>query len=70
MPSRKRYLTQTPSTLDVCIHKDDTERGNMTIYHQQLPRRTLSAFYCHHSLAQMRHLAMSYSATQEMKGNW
>ena len=66
----QRYLPQTPSALDVCIHKDDTERGNMTICHQHLPRRTLSDFYYHHMcLAQMHHLNVSSSATQGMTGN-
>ena len=69
MPSRQRYLPQTPSALDVCLHKDDTELGNLTIYHQHLPRRTFPAFYCHHRLSQMRHLAVSSSETQGMTGN-
>ena len=68
--SRQQYLPQTPSALDVCLHKDDPEQGNRTIFHQYLPCRTFSDFYYHHlCLAQMRHLDVSSSATQGMTGN-
>ena len=71
VPSRQRYLPQTSSALDDCLHKDDTEGGNLTICHQHLPRFPFSAFYYHNlCLAQMRHLAVRSSTTQEMRGNW
>ena len=68
VPSRQQYLPQTPSTLDVCLNKDDTERGNLKICHQNLPRWPFYALYFHHRLTQMRHMAVSYSATQGMTG--
>ena len=70
MPSRQQYIPQNPSALDVCLHNYDTERGNMKICNQHLPLWPFSAFYCHHRLSQMRHLALSYYETKGMTGNW
>ena len=71
MTSRQRHSPQTNSALDYCIHKYDTEGGNMTISPQQLLCRNFYAFYYHHPcLAQMRLLSARYSATTGMLGNW